>query len=451
MFDIDLDKYLFLPAGLTAFLICMAAIISKKLHRSRWILAAIVALDLVFVARLPWSFQHTSNFGWDFRHWWTAGTYIWAGLNPYDVAELRPPNQYIRSILYPPTVLPLFAIFALAPRRWSSLIWNIVNLVFCLCIGVMGRRALIAQDPEPHTMIDAPAAALLATPLILSKGTFIGLDGGVLSILATMSVLVALTTQFSGSKRRVCAAGLAVATIKFTTLIPFLLLFLRKSDRRTLLLCGAFVTALTFSTGNPANLPTRLSTLSAAIRVSREPGRVNDYSPLNPRSGRMVGIDVALARAGMTDRRAIDWLTRITLLAIGLSIAYAVLRHPEIPRGAICSLISLYSTLFVYHRIHELTILILPLLYCASRFVAITGVARWCYAWVVLAVVAAINKPERLETITGLSPSWILLKRLDAVFSVHFILSALVALAFAAIWESRAGTYCRPDRRTESE
>ena len=37
------------------------------------------------------------------------------------------------------------------------------------------------------------------------------------------------------------------------------------------------------------------------------------------------------------------------------------------PRAAVCSLVTLYSVVFFYHRIYDTVILTLPLVYCVGR------------------------------------------------------------------------------------
>ena len=62
--------------------------------------------------------------GIDYRFFWGAGNDIWAGLDPYGADGFAE-----RPFLNPPSVLPLFAAFALLPFRASFLLWTALNVV----------------------------------------------------------------------------------------------------------------------------------------------------------------------------------------------------------------------------------------------------------------------------------------------------------------------------------
>ena len=90
---------------------------------------------------------------------------------------------------------------------------------------------------------------------------------------------------------------------------------------------------------------------------------MDDFSPANRLSVSIIGIDVILARVGINNRSTIILLTDLALVVLGLSLAHVAARRLDIPRGACCSLVSLYAMLFIYHRDYDLPILILPLIY----------------------------------------------------------------------------------------
>ncbi len=296
---------------------------------------------------------------------------------------------------------------------------------------VDGRRVLIAQDEARYEIISPQMAALLTAPIILSQGTFFTIDEGQLSLLEALSVFIALEAQ--GRKRpAISAAGLAIATVKTATLIPFLFLFLRRSDRRVWFFLTIFMVGLLLATGRPTDVPKWISSCLSNIRAAESLGHMDDFSTANRLSVSVMGIDGVLSRLGMTDRSTIHVITASVLAIVGLWLLYIANRRPDIPRGGICSLVTLYSSVFLYHRNYDLPIQILPLIYSASRIGSSRGPARWYYGWVMFAVVAAINQPASLcYRVYDLPPSWSILKAILVPYSTYFMISALVALALA--------------------
>jgi hypothetical protein len=95
--------------------------------------------------------------------------------------------------------------------------------------------------------------------------------------------------------------------------------------------------------------------------------------------------------------------------------------------------------LFIYHRIYDLSILIIPLFYSASRLHTGPRPARWCYAWVVAAVLLALNAPYgEFLRIQSMQPPPALLRMVVLPSVTYLILSAIVALFAATCWEVRS-------------
>jgi hypothetical protein len=432
MFLDNIDRFVFYPVGAISIIVAAVAIWQGSSRRSTWMWAVAALLALAFFVRTFCSFYYVSKplFS-DFSNFWTAGSYLLANKNPYDVKGFVPPFQELTTTHNPPTALPLAAILALAPKRASALAWAAVNIVICLSLGLVARRVLVAQDGGKYDVISAPMAALLTAPIIFSQGTFFAVDEGQLALLEAMSLFIALIAQ--GKKRPlVSAASLAIATIKTATCVPFLLLFLRRSDRRIWFFLAIFVVVLLLAAGHPTKLPEWLSSMLHSIKTSRAPGCPDDFSTANRWSCSIIGVDVLLSRLGMSDRTTVTLLTSSVVAIAGLWLAYIATQRPDIPRGTLCSLVTLYSTLFIYHRNYDLPIQILPLIYSASRIGPSRGLARWCYGWAMFAIVAAINQPAALcFYVYDLPSSWSILKAIVVPYSTYFMISALVALAWA--------------------
>jgi Glycosyltransferase family 87 len=195
MLEVGLDRYLFYPAG--AIAVALVAISRDGSQCSTWMWCAASLFGLVFVGRVIFASQHHVDREWggDFRLCWNAGSELWANRDPYQLTGFRPPNDKIRAFVYPPTALPLIAIFALAPRRTSKLLWSAFNVVISLSLGLLARRVLIAQDCGREQIVTAPTAALITAPMLLSQGSFFAIDAGQFVFLEALALFIAHEAQ----------------------------------------------------------------------------------------------------------------------------------------------------------------------------------------------------------------------------------------------------------------
>ena len=317
----------------------------------------------------------------DYHIFWKVGRDLWEGLDPYD-----PVRFATDPFLNPPTALPVFALFATLPYQWSLIIWTLLNILLCSALPVLASRTLDSQETSYASRSEAPSAfgeilpsvlAALTLVLIVSDAFRYGLFAGQLGVVTALALLAALDRQGRG---RPIAAGfwLGLATIKVSTMLPFLLLFLRKRDVWTWIALGLTCLMLCLLGGPPALLPGRISWTLQQIEALSSPGRVNDYSFLGTQYANMIGIDHALYRLGLRDRAMIRTLQSIGIVLLGLWIARQVLAS-RLPHAALCSLVALYSILFFYHRIYDTVVLVLPLVYSVNRARVAEGRPRWLF------------------------------------------------------------------------
>jgi hypothetical protein len=342
-------------------------------------IALVVATALLLLAGLLYSAAPSPLFGVDYRFFCSAGGDIWSGSNPYADESFKE-----HPFLNPPTALPLFALFAALPQSLGLALWTVGNAAACLALVPWSQHALRVQEtggnPRGQVAWALPPAALagLSAALLISDASYLNLLLGQLSILAAVLLVAALAAQ--GRGRQICAGVcLALATIKVATVLPFLLLFLRKTDRWTWVAFGAAVLGLCLLSGPPSQLPTRTATLVERIQQLAAPGQVNDYSIEGPRHENILGFDHALYRLGLRDRRVISVVQYLTLLALGAWVACQVVVPGRLPRAAACSLVALHSVVFLYHRNYDAVILALPLVYSAGQARAARGAARWLF------------------------------------------------------------------------
>jgi hypothetical protein len=439
--------HLFLMYGITALSIGIAgtALWRPVWRRSSLIWWTAALLGLVFIGRTFYFFQTWESKYWcyDFALLWYSGAHALQGEEPYALQKLDPDTwdrkpvndedaEGLCQLVYPPFALPFFKLFALVPLATAKMIWTTMNVLICLSLGLLARGALLAQDGD-QPMLPPSMAALLTAPVILSLSTHSCLQHGQLAFLVTMALLGALTVQtWQPPRPALTAACLGLASIKPHTMVPFLILFLRSRDIRTWLFLSLIGAALLLAAGDLAELTRRFSAFREAVSSNRGPGRLDDFSLLNEHSYTMMGLEHVFYRIGMVNRPAVTALAFFCTLGIGAWLAYVINRKQPFPRGASCSLVSLYSMLFIYHRLYDLSILILPLLYSASRVNSISRQARWCHAWVIVAILVVLNAPygelNRFQTLYSSSA----IVRIFILPSVTYLIISAVAALYAA-------------------
>jgi hypothetical protein len=341
----------------------------------------------VFIRLLP-----TPDLGFDYRIFRQAGGDVWAGQDPYAVERFAS-----LPLLNPPTALPLFALFALVPFKSSFLIWTAVNVLACLALLPISQGVLLAQErwagEETPGQLFCPLPSLvlagLTPALFLSGASLDTVWLGQMSIFEAVVLLAALGCQAAG--RPIFAAfWLALASIKTATMLPFLLLFHRKADLRTWVALPVIVLGLCLATGRPSDLPGRLTSLLERIKELESPGRVNDYSFEGTRSENMLGFDHAFYRLGMRDRQMIRLAQYLALALLGGWVGWLVVSQ-RLPRGAACSLIALFSVVFLYHRTYDTVILALPFVYCAGQARTVGGGQRTLFVGCAVAILLVWN------------------------------------------------------------
>jgi hypothetical protein len=372
----------------------------------------------------------------DFHIFWRAGRDVWAGIDPYS-----PERFSTNPFLNPPTALPLFAVFALLPFRPSFVIWTLLNLVICLALPAYCLRVLNAQERiGAGTGWKGPVIqgltwselVCLGAALAVSDSFVRGLYAGQLGLLTAVALIAALGCQAKGQPI-LAGACLALATIKVITMLPFLVLFHRKSDLKTWLAMGLAGIALCLAPGRPRELPGQLANLVQRVETLGAPGKVNDYSFEGTQDESIIGFDHLFYRLGLRDRQLIRVLQYVAVAASGLWVAWQVL-VAGLPRGAACSLVALYSMVFLYHRDYDTLILALPLVYCVGRARAEPGTTRRLFAICAVAIyiILYLNLPV-LMFLTAKSREWGLAGRLIQASLLPYATWSIVLVAIGIV------------------
>jgi hypothetical protein len=387
-------------------------------------------LCYVFTAKL---------FGMDYQIFWSAGRTVWAGRDPY-----APDEFAAHPFLNPPTALPVFAAFALLPVNCGCALWTMANVSAVLALAGLAQRTLsiqqdggtpAASDDQETGRLSAWALAGLTAGLIVSDAALTTFYLGQFSILTTVAILAALTAQGQG-KPIVAGLWLALATIKVTTMLPFLLLFHRKSDRLTWLSLGLAVGALCLATGAPASLPGRLEAMLKHIKELQAPGQVNDYTFGGTQPETILGFEHALYRLGLRNPDAIRIGQYAILIVLGVGLARQVVWIKSVSRAAACSLVALYSVLFLYHRGYDTLILVLPLVYSTGRAQSTSGMVRlWfigCAVAILLILYLSKGFLHRVQMEVAGWGGWGRLAQAAVLpYGTWLILGVMLALTFA--------------------
>jgi hypothetical protein len=435
---------LYVKALSVALLIACLLRARVRAYHVRWVAAgaaALVLLHLYIVFQVQPALDH--------RIFWRVGRDLWEGLEPYD-----PIRFSANPFLNPPTALPLFALFATVPYRSSMFIWTIVNVLICAALPALAVRALSAQErltdaqPEgPSRSRSLPRLVLVAltSSLIVSDAVSYGLFTGQLGLLTALALLAALESQGRG-RPMVAGVWLGVATIKVSTMLPFLILFLRRRDLRTWITLGLTCSALCLLGGSPTLLPSRVSRTLQEIEALSAPGQVNDYSFQGTQHATMIGFDHALYRLGLRDRSTIRTLQLIAVVLMGLWVVRLGWAS-RLPRPAVCSLVALYSIVFFYHRIYDTVVLVLPLVYSVSRSQVAEARSRWLFVASSLVILMVLfMSASDLKSLTESSLKWGVWGRLVqatmTAYATWMVVAAMACIYIGDVRRVRPAGHC---------
>jgi hypothetical protein len=352
-------------------------------------------------------------------------------------------------MLNPPTIQPLIIAMNALPYRWSGFVWIGLNIAGTLGLVELSRRVLNQMGGIAGRSIPPEATAGLMAAVALSTGARMGLELGQLQVVLAVALLGALWAQALG---RPVVAGLllAIATVKPQTMVPFLILFLRRSDVVTWATLAVVAPLMIITTTPPDELIARIWSWQACVRNNFGPGMVNDISYTNPSHHSLVSLGQVLYGLGMRDLGLINTGQSLLVLMLGLALLYKVAWRKQVARPAACALVGCYTMLFLYHRSYDTVFLALPLTYAAAAARRSSGVTRALFATAGVAVLVAMNSYTSVE-LTLLEKSWKLglagrlIQALIIPYLTYAVLIALGTLWFAARLQNRQGIEDRTD------
>ena len=352
-----------------------------------------------------------------------------AGRDPY-FSQYGPPRL---RILNPPTIQPFVTAFCVLPYRTGGAVWAGLNILGTVGLVEFSRRVLNRWGGVFGRPIPPEATAGLMAAVALSVGSRDGLEVGQLHVAVSLLILAALAAQAS---RRPFLAGLLLvpATSKPQTLLPFLILFLRRSDLATWATLAILAPLMVVVSTPPGEIVERVWSWKMMIDKGFGPGQINDLKDLTS----IISFGHIMYCLGLEDPARISRYQTLVVLSIGILLAYEVAWRDRISRAAACSLVACYSMLFIYHRSYDTVILALPLVYAAAASREVEGLARPLFRLAGIALLVAMNLYQALvqAKVLGLSqrlgPVGSVLRALLIPYPTYATLVALVALWVAA-------------------
>src|SRR5262249_550145 len=147
------------------------------------------------------------------------------------------------------------------------------------------------------------SVGLLTVAVALSFSCRYGIHLGQLAIVVVLAIMAALRAQ---AQSRPVLAGLflGIASIKAHTMVPFLMLFHRRSDWPTLLVLLALGTASVLLTLPVSELPKTWNDMRANLDKLNK--TINNYEYRNTSSDEIISLAHLFYRLGVRDRNTIE-------------------------------------------------------------------------------------------------------------------------------------------------
>jgi hypothetical protein len=342
------------PAAAAAILTTIGIMLGWRIS-NRWLWFVTSVGIAAMICRLIYLINSGAN-GFDHKIFYNVGLDIWSGVDPYE-----PVRWSSHPILHPPSAFPYFAFLTLLPYQESVIVWQLIDTVLSIGVIVLAWRLLIELGETSVVKVTTAEASVVAMAFALSDACMATLELGQLALRASVVILFAVLALRRG-RFVLSGCALELATIKISTLLPFLLLFLRRHPWQVWLACGATTCLLILLGGQPARTFDQARSILQYIGQLALPGAVNDISYSGPLNEWILGIDHLAYRLGVRDRTILTSTQWIVLILLGGWLAYALMIR-RIGEGLGLALVSLYSVIFLYHRLYDTVIFAPALVY----------------------------------------------------------------------------------------
>jgi hypothetical protein len=341
---------------------------------------------------------------YDLGYFWESGLLLREGKSPYEQT----------NTMNPPTAFPVYWLIGAFTFDEARLLWTMLLGLGAATLVVFSRRILIDAGDQDTRRLEWPLIVLLTAVVCLSRSNRFGIELGQLALPITLCLFWAFLSQLHGKSTQ-AGIGLAIASIKTPTLLPSLILFLRKREWKTWLVMSGVGMALVLSMTAPWNIMPRCQECLRNIASTREVGKLDDYEIINSRNNCMIGFNLLFNRLGVEDRGTVGLLQNVSQLLLGLWVAWLALRRVDTP--AALSVVAVFSMLFMYHRIYDLLLLSLPLTYAFGKARAERGLSRWLFVACAVCLLLSMNIRE-----------WLIAEPRARVLAIHDTTSTLLRM-----------------------
>src|SRR5207244_3352258 len=99
---------------------------------------------------------------------------------------------------------------------------------------------------------------------------------------------------------------------------------------------------------------------------------------------------------GVLDRGKVELLSLAATGLMTACVAWLLLGRRRLDTPAACAVVSIYAMLFLYHRIYDLMLLAIPLVYVYGKARSERGRARWLFVACGVCMLMALNIREWL-------------------------------------------------------
>jgi hypothetical protein len=365
-----------------AFGLALAASIFQWDRHRAWRVSAIASAVLLMTVQAK-KMAEPIRLSADMGIFWKAGYNLRNGLNPYDFPTLNTPNT-----------LPLFELFSLVPLWTMVVLWAWFTFVGSLLMVPFSARVITAGGGWKTGPLPVGRLALLSILVTFSDMTIINYKGGQLQVLVALAVLGALFLRERG-KPTLAGLVLSIAFMKINTALPLMPLFAgRKPDLKLLGALSVAIAAQCLVVAGPGRMPEIAASWLRNVKSLSVPGGGNDYAFTGTACAGIIGINHTLCRLGVVDRTLISVLHYSLTLALGCWLVLKLWGGRYSSVGAMC-VFTIYSMIFLYHRIYDTILLALPLTYVFLQSQAdLSRVERRLYSLVGMAIAVVHQLPE---------------------------------------------------------
>jgi hypothetical protein len=351
----------------------------------RWRLTAAIGASLIALSQFSRLKPMASSFS-DMTFFWLAGDALRHGQDPYSASP----------ILNTPNSLPLFELFSMAPLHITANLWKAFNLLGCLSLFPLSFRYVVRSSSYTGERLPFGQLIAVSTLVAFSYSSIENINGGQLHVFVALMLILGLSLRGSGHP---VAAGLcaSLAFLKINTALPMMpTLVNKKSDFRLVVWLGLALLTQVAIAAWPNKLQLLIEGDLRNISSLSNPGGGNDYTFMGPACAGIVSVNHTLYRIGLTDRALIGNLQLVMSASLGAWLTWKQWSGKFTP-GKSVAVFSLFSVTFLYHRLYDTVLLVLPLAYSLFQYRRAGSAAmRRIYLTIGIAIVGVFYVPEHL-------------------------------------------------------